>query len=148
MNEIELQQDLSFPQRYWGHGGKDLFPQELISLIIKLHTEFEPERKHLLECRKMRQIEYDKGKEPDFHQRDSEAVQGKWKVRDIPPELQTRRVEITGPVNSAKMVINMLNRTEDGARADMAMLDFEDSMKPSFRNVLDGYKNVDRKSVV
>ena len=142
MNEIELQQDLSFPQRYWGHGGKDLFPQELISLIIKLHTEFEPERKHLLECRKMRQIEYDKGKEPDFHQRDSEAVQGKWKVRDIPPELQTRRVEITGPVNSAKMVINMLNRTEDGARADMAMLDFEDSMKPSFRNVLDGYKNV------
>jgi malate synthase len=40
------------------------------------------------------------------------------------------------------MVINMLNRNENGERADMAMLDFEDSMKPTFRNVLDGIKNV------
>src|SRR5690606_3466493 len=60
----------------------------------------------------------------------------------IPSELMCRRVEITGPVNSAKMVINMLSRNDQGARADMAMLDFEDSMKPSFPNVLAGYHNV------
>lgn len=142
MNEVELQQELSFPQRFWSHGGKELFPQELISLIIKLHSEFEPERQKLLSDRQIGQKKYDEGDLPDFLDRHSEAVTGSWRVREIPPELLCRRVEITGPVNSAKMVINMLNRTEDGARADMAMLDFEDSMKPSFKNVLDGYKNV------
>lgn len=142
MNNVELQQDLSFPQRYWNHLGRELFPNELINLLIKLHQEFEPERKNLLKARSIRQKEYDAGKLPEFLDRNSEAVKGNWKVRDIPPELQCRRVEITGPVNSAKMVINMLNRSEDGAKADMAMLDFEDSMKPSFQNVLDGYKNV------
>lgn len=142
MNDVEIQQDLSFPQRYWNHQGKELFTPELVSLLIKLHHDLGPERELLLEKRAERQKEYDNGKLPDFLDRDSEAVTGDWRVRPIPTELQTRRVEITGPVNSAKMVINMLNRNEDGARADMAMLDFEDSMKPSFNNVLDGYKNV------
>ena len=40
------------------------------------------------------------------------------------------------------MVINMLSRTDDGHRADAAMLDFEDSMKPSWGNVMQGVENV------
>ena len=52
-----------------------------------------------------------------------------------------RRVEITGPANSTKMVIQMLNGTPE-ARADMAMLDFEDSMKPTWTNVIDAVHNV------
>jgi len=40
------------------------------------------------------------------------------------------------------MVINMLNPNSDGVRADMAMLDFEDSMKPAWKNILDGIENV------
>jgi malate synthase len=40
------------------------------------------------------------------------------------------------------MVIQMLGRNEFGVRADTAMLDFEDSMKPDFQNVLNGYRNV------
>jgi malate synthase len=53
-----------------------------------------------------------------------------------------RRVEITGPVNDAKMVINMLSRNDEGVRADAAMLDFEDSMKPAWANVVAGVENV------
>jgi malate synthase len=90
----------------------------------------------------MRQRDFDQGALPDFLDRNSEMVKGDWKVNPLPPELLTRRVEITGPVNSAKMVINMLSRNDEGHRADMAMLDFEDSMKPSFENVLEGYCNV------
>jgi malate synthase len=40
------------------------------------------------------------------------------------------------------MVINMLSRNSEGYRADCAMLDFEDSMKPSWANVIDGIHNV------
>ena len=40
------------------------------------------------------------------------------------------------------MVINMLSRGADGNRADAAMLDLEDSMKPSWANVVAGLDNV------
>jgi malate synthase len=40
------------------------------------------------------------------------------------------------------MVINMLSRNTEGFRADTAMLDFEDSMMPSWQNVLSGYQNI------
>ena len=120
----------------------ELFPQELLDLIKFLHRKLNPERIKLLKEREERQTRYDRGEVPTFLSTDSEAIQGSWKVAAIPRELMKRRVEITGPVNSAKMVINMLSRNEKGERADMAMLDFEDSLKPSFQNVLDGYKNV------
>ena len=40
------------------------------------------------------------------------------------------------------MVINMLSRNESGSRADCAMLDFEDSMNPTWDNVMNGFKNL------
>ena len=134
--------DLSFPEQYWNNDSQEILPPELIKLISRLHHEFEPRRQELLESRRIRQKEFDEGKLPEFLDRNSIAVKGDWKVAPVPEELSCRRVEITGPVNSAKMVINMLSRNQDGARVDMAMLDFEDSMKPSFENVFNGYKNV------
>ena len=133
---------LSFPDDYWTPQYKELFPEALIDLLIKLNQEFEPRRQALLQARKVRQLEFDEGLFPDFLQPQSEAVAGVWTIDPLPPELLCRRVEITGPVNSAKMVINMLNRNDQGSRADMAMLDFEDSMKPIFEHILSGYKNV------
>lgn len=137
-----IDNEFSFSEKYWGSDYHELFPEELRNLLKYLHAKFNPERLKLLKDRAARQEEFDRGLFPNFLNPDSEAVKGSWKVKPIPRELLKRRVEITGPVNSAKMVINMLSRTETGERADMAMLDFEDSMKPSFQNVLDGYKNV------
>jgi malate synthase len=142
MNAIKIHDAVSFPQKFWTTDYQELFPRELLDLLVHLHATFNQRRLDLLADRKDRQKKYDQGELPEFLDKNSEAVRGSWKVSPIPKELQCRRVEITGPVNSAKMVINMLNRTEDGSRADMAMLDFEDSMKPSFMNILDGYKNV------
>lgn len=142
MSMFKIHDVVSFPQKFWTPDYQELFPPELVKLLIHMHEKFNSKRTRLLEERQERQEMYDRGGFPQFLDRSSEAVTGSWKVSPIPPELKCRRVEITGPVNSAKMVINMLNRTDEGHRADMAMLDFEDSMKPSFLNVLDGYKNV------
>ena len=120
----------------------DIFPKPLLDLLAKLHRRFEPQRVQLLFDRHKRQEEYNDGKLPEYLDPNSVAASSSWKINPIPPELTCRRVEITGPVNSVKMVIGMLNRTESGDRADMAMLDFEDSMRPTFSNVLEGYKNV------
>ena len=54
----------------------------------------------------------------------------------IPKDLQDRRVEITGPVDR-KMVINALN---SGAKTFMT--DFEDSMSPTWNNVINGQINL------
>ncbi|MFN8369260.1 MAG: hypothetical protein U0T83_01410 [Bacteriovoracaceae bacterium] len=120
---------------------EELFPEKLVKLLSELHTEFEPRRQELLKSRKVRQKEFDAGKVPQFENKNSEAASGNWKVAPIPADLKCRRVEITGPVNSAKMVINMLSKNDQGVRADCAMLDFEDSMKPTWKNVTDGYVN-------
>lgn len=142
MSMIKIHDVVSFPEKFWTPDYQELFSPEFLKIFIHLHEKFNPRRLQLLQDRLERQKKYDAGEVPDFLDRNSLAVTTNWKVSPIPKELLCRRVEITGPVNSAKMVINMLNRGEDGERADMAMLDFEDSMKPSFQNVLDGYKNV------
>lgn len=142
MSVKEIEQGFLFPEKFWTDEWKFLFPSNLLSLIVKLHQSFEPRRQQLLHDRKLRQASWNRGEIPYYLDSKSIAASGDWKVSPIPPDLLCRRVEITGPVNSAKMVINMLSRNSDGARADMAMLDFEDSMKPSFLNILTGYKNV------
>lgn len=115
---------------------------DVVTLLGRLHRDFNHRRQSLLVARKERQVAYDNGALPDFLPRDSAAVSGNWRVAPIPDDLRTRRVEITGPVNSAKLVINMLSRNSDGVRADTAMLDFEDSMKPSWHNIISGVHNL------
>lgn len=61
---------------------------------------------------------------------------GSWQVAETPPDLQDRRVEITGPVDR-KMIINALN---SGAKVFMA--DFEDALSPTWDNVIQGQKNL------
>jgi len=59
-----------------------------------------------------------------------------WTVEPAPADLADRRVEITGPVDR-KMMVSALN---SGARVFMA--DFEDSLSPTWSNVIEGQLNV------
>lgn len=142
MSFKEIGQNVSISEKAWNASTQEIFSSDLIQLIRELHLKFEPRRIQLLKNRVERQEKWDNGELPTYLDKNSEAVTSNWKIKDIPADYQTRRVEITGPVNDAKMVINMLSRNSDGYRADTAMLDFEDSMKPSFDNVINGYKNV------
>jgi malate synthase len=62
--------------------------------------------------------------------------QSTWFVALAPKDLNDRRVEITGPTDR-KMVINALN---SGAKVFMA--DFEDSLSPTWQNVVEGQVNL------
>ncbi len=113
-----------------------------LSLLTGLHRKMEIRRNQLLACRRKHQESYDQGAIPRTEILNSQSTLPGWKVAEIPQDLLKRRVEITGPVNDTKMVINMLSRNADGSRADMAMLDFEDSMMPNWNNIIDGVYNV------
>ena len=122
---------------------KALLTDDVVALLAKAHRRLEDERQSLLAARRARQEAYDDGAVPDFLPRDEHPeAHTDWQVSPLPEDLLQRRVEITGPVNDPKMVINMLSRTDDGHRADAAMLDFEDAMKPTWPNVMQGVQNV------
>ena len=128
------------------HAGADtpsarrVLTPDALALVARLHRALDADRQSLLADRADRQAEWDAGALP---QRVATAESaGDWRVAPLPDDLLTRRVEITGPVDNARMVINMLSRGADGERADAAMLDFEDSMKPSWVNVMAGVENV------
>lgn len=107
-----------------------------LEFLAKLARTFERRRQELLEARKVRQEEIRQGKMPGFLRETAEIRAGDWRVAPIPPDLQDRRVEITGPVDR-KMIINALN---SGASAYMA--DFEDSNSPAWENNLSGQANL------
>jgi malate synthase len=142
MSLINVGNGFEVPEQIWTPQFQAFFTKEFRTCLAVLLSKFEQRRGQLLASRKKRQIHFNQGKLPEFLDRNSPAVKSDWKVRPIPSDYLKRRVEITGPVNDPKMVINMLSRNEQGHRADTAMLDFEDSMRPIWKNVLAGIQNV------
>jgi malate synthase len=104
-----------------------------LAFAAHLHRSFKVRRQRLLAERRERQARFDAGELPDFlantaHLRDDRS----WGVAPAPPDLDDRRVEITGPAEP-KMMINALN---SGARVFRA--DFEDALSPTWANVVTG----------
>ena len=117
-------------------GGEKVLTAEALALVEKLHRAFDERRKELLERRQKRQVElFDKGGVPDFLPETASVRSGAWKVAPAPADLQRRHIEITGPVER-KMMINALN-----SGADAFMADFEDSLSPTWSNIVLGQIN-------
>ena len=76
---------------------------------------------------------------PTSSSRPARSASRDWTVAPAPPDLDDRRVEITGPAEP-KMMINALN---SGARVFMA--DLEDSLSPTWANVVGGQAALDRR---
>jgi malate synthase len=99
---------------------RKILTPEALAFLALLHRSFNERRKNLLERRKARQAELDRGVLPDFlpetkHIRENPT----WKGAPPAPGLVDRRVEITGPTDR-KMVVNALN-----ANVYTYMADFE-----------------------
>jgi malate synthase len=109
---------------------------DALAFIAALAREFRPRVRELLALRISRQAEIDSGLMPDFLESTRNIRDSDWTVNGIPADLLDRRVEITGPTDR-KMIINALN---SGAKVFMA--DCEDSMTPTWRNVVDGQVNL------
>jgi len=114
----------------------EILTPEALAFVAALQREFRTERDRLLEARVERQAELDAGTLPDFLPETQEIRESDWQVAPAPPELQDRRVEITGPVDR-KMVINALN-----SGACVFMADFEDANSPTWQNNVEGHVNL------
>jgi malate synthase len=117
-------------------GFSAILTPEALAFVAALHKEFSPTRENLLARRVERQKELDQGQLPEFSSQTAEIRNSKWRVCSAPPDLDDRRVEITGPVER-KMMINALN-----SGANVFMADFEDSLSPTWANVIEGQINL------
>jgi malate synthase len=121
-------------------GQSALLTPAALAFLLDLHRRFDPRRQALLQARSTRQAGFDAGALPDFRADTATIRAADWKVAPIPPALQDRRVEITGPVDP-KMVINALN-----SGANVYMADFEDSTSPTWNNLIEGQRAL-RKAI-
>ena len=111
---------------------KFILTPECLEFVSELHRLFNPKRLHLLEERQKIQQKIDEGWMPDYLEETRQIRESAWTILSTPDDLLDRRVEITGPPIK-KMIINALN---SGAKTFMA--DFEDSLSPTWSNLLEG----------
>jgi malate synthase len=117
-------------------GDAEILTPEALSFVAMLHRRFGSRREQLLERRGEVQRALDAGWAPGFLPETAEIRAGDWRVAAIPEDLRDRRVEITGPVDR-KMIINALN-----SGASVFMADFEDSCSPTWKNLVEGQRNL------
>ncbi|MER2565619.1 MAG: malate synthase A [Myxococcaceae bacterium] len=106
-----------------------LLSSEALAFVADLERRFGERRRELLERRRAK-------KGFDFLPETASVRAGDWRISPVPECLSDRRVEITGPTEP-KMVINALN-----SGANVFMADFEDSLAPSWENVVVGQESL------
>jgi malate synthase len=119
-------------------GFDEVLADDALAFLAALHERFDGRRRELLARRVERRARLAAGEMLDFLPETRDIREGDWQVAPVPPKLQDRRVEITGPTER-KMVVNALN---SGARGFMA--DFEDANSPTWQNMIGGQINLTR----
>ena len=114
----------------------EILSPEAQQFLVSLHLRFNATRKNLLARREQIAQELDSGASPDFPAETEWLRNSQWKVAPIPKSLYRRHTEITAPCE-AKMMIHALN-----SGADLFMADIEDSLSPTWGNVIQAQMNL------
>jgi malate synthase len=109
---------------------------DAVAFVHALEDRFGPERRDLLAQRRVRNDAIRNGAALTFYASTAAVREAEWQVAAAPHDLALRHVEITGPVDR-KMMIHALN-----SGADCFMADFEDSLSPTWSNVVRGQANL------
>jgi malate synthase len=105
---------------------------DALAFVAELAQRFEPGRRALLERRRQRDAAVASGRAYYYLPETAAVRDSDYRVAAAPKDLERRHVEITGPVER-KMIINALS-----SGADVFMADLEDSLSPTWENVVSG----------
>ena len=115
---------------------EEILTDDALAFLADLHERFADRRDELVAARRVRRAQVARSGTLDFLAETAGVRSGDWRVAPVPPALQDRRVEITGPTER-KMAINALN---SGAKVWLA--DLEDANTPHWANVVGGQVNL------
>ena len=103
----------------------DIFTEEFQNLLVKLHDKF---NKEVSEIRKERIANQEKARNGIMPKLlESSEANGEWEISELPEDLRTPGIEISGPAGIASMLINALNPGPGGVRAKGDLDDDEDA---------------------
>jgi len=129
----ELDLELKGPME---RGFDEVLTPDALEFVAELHHQFAGRRHELLEARAQRRARLARGEPLEFLPETRQLREAEWTVEPVPPDMQQRWVEITGPTDR-KMTINALNSGADGFMAD-----FEDANAPTWHNMVAGHINL------
>ncbi|GAB3270800.1 malate synthase A [Sinomonas notoginsengisoli] len=116
---------------------REILTPDALEFVARLQRATAERRQELLAARHARRAEIARGHDPRFLRETAQIRDDAgWQVAPPAPGLTDRRVEITGPVDR-KSTVNALN---SGAKVWLA--DMEDSLTPSWRNLIQGQINL------
>jgi len=123
-----------FPKKHFLE--KRVLTKECLDIFLAIHNQFDLKRKVLLLESNKRLSQFQLGI-PHVDRPDTRAIrQQPWTTGVCPQNLERRQVEITAPPNK-KEVVNAL-----AGKSDVFMADFEDSLCPTWPNILGGHYNM------
>ncbi|KAG0671888.1 malate synthase 1 [Maudiozyma exigua] len=116
----------------------DILTKSALEFVILLHRTFNEQRKQLLLNRQQQQEELDNGTYQFHLLPETETIRNDptWQGPTLGPGLINRSTEITGPPLRS-MLVNALN-----ADVTTYMVDFEDSLSPTWENIVYGQVNL------
>ena len=114
----------------------EILTPDALSFLRTLVREFAGPIRAALGQRASRRAALADGARLEFLAETHAVRESDWTISPVPPALERRTVEITGPVDR-KMIINALN-----SGADVFMADFEDANSPTWANCLEGLINL------
>src|SRR5262245_3128771 len=117
-------------------GQEQVLTPGAVTFVAELARRFAPAIRAALDRRAERHARLAAGGRLDFLPETAEVRARDWRVAPTPHDLVRRVVEITGPAER-KMIINALN-----SGADVFMADFEDSLAPTWRNLIEGQRSL------
>tara|TARA_B100001250_G_scaffold153770_2_gene132152 strand:- start:86950 stop:88614 length:1665 start_codon:yes stop_codon:yes gene_type:complete len=103
----------------------DIFTEEFQNLLVKLHEKFNNEVSEIRKERITNQEKARNGIMPKLL--DASEANGNWEISELPEDLRTPGIEISGPAGIASMLINALNPGPGGVRAEGDLDDDEDA---------------------
>lgn len=103
----------------------DIFTIDFQNLLVNLHDKFNNEVHEIRKDRLTNQKKARNGSMPTPLAKSD--ANSDWKIKDLPEDLRTPGIEISGPASIASMLINALNPGPGGERAEGDLDDDEDA---------------------
>ena len=117
----------------YNHNIDKVLGSPCINFIEKINNKNNDEYNKTLQLRN----KINENKNYKFRNDTKEIRESNWQVNELPENLRKRHVEIISPGNNRKMIIDSLN-----SNANTYILDLEDSMTPSWNNIINGHNNI------
>ena len=88
---------------------EEVLTPDALLFLADLERRFGPQRRILLENRRLQQERFDDGEMPTQPLETAHIRNSMWEVDPCPPALKDRRVEITGPVDRKMMILSLIH---------------------------------------